>query len=106
MLQLLHFCKIRITQWKNILKRILKFKGISIPNSESFHKDLLDISVENKIISFELSKKLDEYRAFRHFFVHGYGIMLDKEKLIPLAENLPNIWQQFESELDKLIKND
>jgi uncharacterized protein YutE (UPF0331/DUF86 family) len=46
-----------------------------VPLSESWHKDLLDLSVDRQIISSELSKKLDEYRAFRHFFVHGYGIM-------------------------------
>ena len=90
---------------ENILKRILKFKAVSTPVSDSFHKDLLDISVSNQIISFELSKKFDEYRAFRHFFVHGYGIMLDKELLMPLAENLPNIWKEFESELDTLIES-
>lgn len=90
---------------ENILKRGLKFKGISIPVSESWHKDLLDISVDNQIISLELSKRLDEYRAFRHFFVHGYGIMLDKEKLMPLAENLQNLWKDFASELDTFIKS-
>ncbi|MCK4914381.1 MAG: hypothetical protein KAS69_07310 [Planctomycetes bacterium] len=90
---------------ENILKRILKFKVVPTPVSESFHKDLLDISVSNQIISLELSKKFDEYRAFRHFFVHGYGIMLDKELLMPLAENLPGIWKEFESELDTLIES-
>ncbi len=83
---------------ENILKRALKYKGISIPVSESWHKDLLDLSVNNQIISLELSKRLDEYRAFRHFFIHGYGIMLDKEKLMPLAKNLPDLWKDFESE--------
>jgi len=78
---------------------------MSIPVSESWHKDLLDLSVINQIISLELSKRLDEYRAFRHFFVHGYGIMIDKEKLMPLAENLPNLWKDFESELDTFIKS-
>ncbi len=90
---------------ENMLKRVLKFKGISIPVSESWHKDLLDLSVNNQIISLELSKRLDEYRAFRHFFIHGYGIMLDREKLMPLAENLPDLWKEFESELDIFIKS-
>lgn len=90
---------------ENILKRILKFKRISIAISESFHKDLLDLSVDNQIISFELSRKLDEFRAFRHFFVHGYGIMLDGERLMPLAENLPNIWEQLNSELNAFIES-
>jgi uncharacterized protein YutE (UPF0331/DUF86 family) len=90
---------------ENILKRALKYKGISIPVSESWHKDLLDLSVNNQIISLELSKRLDEFRAFRHFFIHGYGIILDKEKLMPLAKNLPDLWKDFESELDTFIKS-
>ena len=39
---------------ENILKRILKFKNISIPRSETYHKNLLDLSVEHHIISLEL----------------------------------------------------
>lgn len=90
---------------ENILKRILKFKNISIPRTETYHKDLLDLSVENNIISLELSKELEEYLAFRHFFVHGYGIMLDKEKLLPIAENLPDIWQNFETEINAIMRS-
>ncbi|UCD84637.1 MAG: hypothetical protein JSU92_00165 [Deltaproteobacteria bacterium] len=90
---------------ENVLKRILKSKGVSIPVSESFHKDLLDISVSNRVISSELSNKFNEYRAFRHFFMHGYGIKLDEERIIPLAKNLPNIWKEFESELNILIES-
>jgi uncharacterized protein YutE (UPF0331/DUF86 family) len=90
---------------ENILKRILKYEGTFVPLSESWHKDLLDLSVARQIISSKLSKKLDEYRAFRHFFVHGYGIMLDKEKLMPLAENLPNLWKEFESELEIFLNS-
>lgn len=90
---------------ENILKRFLKFKGIPILPSESWHKDLLDLSVDNRIISLKLSKRLDEYRAFRHFFIHGYGVTLEREKLLPLAENLPDVWKNFESELDKFISS-
>ena len=90
---------------ENILKRILKYEGISVPLSESWHKDLLDLSVDHQIISSGLSRKLGEYRAFRHFFVHGYGIMSDKEKLIPLAENLPDLWKDFESEVETFLNS-
>lgn len=38
----------------NVLKRTLKYKGISIPLSESWHKDLLFLSVFHRIISEEL----------------------------------------------------
>ena len=90
---------------ENILKRILKFKGISIPVSESWHKGLIDLSVDNQIISLEVSKRLDEYRAFRHFSIHGYGVLLDKEKLMPLATNLPDLWKDFECEVDTFMKS-
>lgn len=70
---------------ENILKRILKSRLVSLPASGSFHKDLLDLSVDNRILSLQLSRELDEYRAFRHFSVHGYGVMLDEQRLIPPA---------------------
>ncbi len=87
---------------ENLLKRILKYKKISLSVSESSHKDLLMLAVENQIISNELLKKLDVYRAFRHFFIHGYGIMLETERLMPLAQNLSTIWEEFESEIKKI----
>lgn len=90
---------------ENMLKRILKYKGTCLPLSESWHKDLLDLSLDNQIISPELSRKLDEYRAFRHFFIHGYGITLDKKKLMPLAENLAELWKDFNSELDTFLNS-
>ncbi len=86
---------------ENILKRILKFEGVTIVSSHSSHKDLLDHSVAARVISQSLSEELDEYRGFRHFFVHAYGSMLDMEQLIPLAENLPATWAQFETEIDQ-----
>ncbi len=88
---------------ENILKRILKFKGVTISDSKSFHKDLLDHSVTAGIISQSLSDDLDEYRGFRHFFVHAYGVMLDTEQLLPLAENLPAIWIHFETEIELFL---
>ena len=88
---------------ENILKRVLNYKKISIPTSESWHKDLLELSVDHQIISSDLSRKLDEYLAFRHFFIHGYGIMLDEEKLLPLADNLQALWEEFEEELKTFL---
>lgn len=84
---------------ENLLKRALRHLAISLPSSASSHKDLLDLAVEHGIITQALSEDLDAYRGFRHFFVHGYGIMLDKAQLMPLVEPLPAVWTQFKTEL-------
>ena len=89
---------------ENILKRILKFKKINIQDSPASHKDLLSAAAEHGVISPALSERLDKYRGFRHFFVHGYGVLLREEELRPLAEEIPEVWKQFENEIDNLIK--
>lgn len=88
---------------ENLLKRVLLYLQVLLPHSATSHKDLLDLAVEQRIISQELSEALDEYRAFRHFFVHGYGIALQEAPLQPLAQNLPTIWNRFESELKNFL---
>ena len=82
---------------ENLLKRVLQHTQVPLPHSATSHKDLLDLAVEQNILTQELSETLDEYRAFRHFFVHGYGIALQEAPLQPLAQNLPNVWSRFES---------
>ncbi|MDW8291090.1 MAG: hypothetical protein RMM06_10210 [Armatimonadota bacterium] len=88
---------------ENMLKRVFKHRALPLPDSETWHKDLLQISHEAGIITEELLGKLDEYRAFRHFFVHGYGILLDERKLLPLAEGLQPVWEVFLGELSAYL---
>jgi len=80
---------------ENIIKQILKTKGFNIPKSDTWHKDLLAVSVSKGIISNELSDKLYEYLTFRHFFIHAYGFMLEELHLENLVNNIPEIWAQF-----------
>lgn len=84
---------------ENILKRILKFKGVPITASSPSHKDLLTLSVQENVISEDLSDQLDSYRGFRHFFIHGYGVMLNDEELNPLAEEVETVWKNFINEI-------
>ena len=90
---------------ENILKRILKYKKIHIRKSSTYHKDILNLSIDHKVISSIVSSELEEYLAFRHFFIHGYGVMLDEDKLLPLAKKLPKVWKNFESEVATTIDN-
>lgn len=85
---------------ENILKQILKAKDIEIPKSAAWHKDLLNLSAIQGIISEDLTNELYEYLAFRHFFVHAYGFMLDEAQLQDLANNIPEAWQQFTKEIE------
>lgn len=85
---------------ENILKQVLKAKGIQIPKSETSHKDLLELSVSIGIISEKLSDQLYEYLTFRHFFVHSYGFMLENKHLQDLSENIQDVWLQFISAVE------
>lgn len=80
---------------ENILKQILYEKKMSIPKSATWHKDLLNHSTHIGIVSEKLSDKLFEYLTFRHFYVHGYGFMLEEKQLEDLAKNINDVWSQF-----------
>lgn len=82
----------------------MKFQQVALPDSSSSHKDLLDVAIQQGIISSDLSDKLDTYRGFRHFFVNAYGFMLREEELQPLAEELPEVWKQFDQEIENYLK--
>jgi len=86
---------------ENILNQVLKAKGTEIPKSETWHKDLPDRSVSGGIIPEKLSDQLYEYLTFRHFFVHAYGFMLEEAHLEELANNIPNVWSQFLSVIER-----
>lgn len=88
---------------ENLLKRALKHLKIPLPDSPTSHKDILSQAVAVGIISQELSDRLDEYRTFRHFFVHGYGILLSEAPMQPLADGLPEVWERFEREFDSFV---
>jgi len=90
---------------ENILKQILISQNIKIPDSPSWHKELLNISSSREIISKSLSDELYEYMTFRHFFIHAYGFMMDEEKLEVLTENVQKVWTQFDLEIKTFLKS-
>jgi uncharacterized protein YutE (UPF0331/DUF86 family) len=88
---------------ENILKQALRLKNVEIPISDSWHKDLLNLSVSKGIISEKLSDQLYEYLTFRHFFIHSYGFMLEEKQLKGLAGNVHHIWTEFMSEISAAV---
>jgi uncharacterized protein YutE (UPF0331/DUF86 family) len=89
---------------ESILKQILIAKNVEIPKSDTWHKELLNLSLSTGIISEKLSEELYEYLTFRHFFVHAYGFMLDEVQIEDLATNIPNVWSQFLFEIDRYYR--
>jgi uncharacterized protein YutE (UPF0331/DUF86 family) len=84
---------------ENILKQVFIARSIEIPRSDTWHQDLLKRSTAAGILSADLARELKDYLGFRHFFVHGYGFMLEEAKLRDLATRLPDVWSRFMSEI-------
>jgi len=89
---------------ENILKQLLLHKGIKIQHTPTWHKDLLNLSVEHDFITRDTAEKIGKYLFFRHFFVHAYGFLLDEEKLKPLTDNISDVYSNFEKEIEKYLK--
>lgn len=91
------------TGMENILKQILLHQNIPIPETPTWHKDLLNIAVENNFISKETVDKIGKYLFFRHFFTHAYGFLIDEEKLKPLLDDISDIYSEFKREIDEYL---
>jgi hypothetical protein len=89
---------------ENILSQILRARGVEVPRHEAWHKQLLDRAVSSGVLSQSLADELLEYLTFRHFFVHGYGVLLEETPLMDLASRLPDIWGRFRSAIDQSLK--
>lgn len=82
---------------ENILKRISREYYLTMPKSESWHRELLTLSFnppEGKVAIFDgqLVERLHAYRSFRHRFISGYGFHLKGEKMLELADNIRPLW--------------
>lgn len=95
----LPFC----TTFTMVLKLSLKEKNVPFPNGASWHKELLKLSVNHKIITEATMIKLGEYLAFRHFFNHSYALDLYAEKLEPLVENIRGIYKDFQKDISSYL---
>jgi uncharacterized protein YutE (UPF0331/DUF86 family) len=79
---------------------VLKNKGYSLSDSRTSHADLLVAARELGILSEALAGSLRELMAFRHFFRHSYGFMIDNELLNPLIQRIDGIVRSVAQELN------
>jgi len=66
------------TGMENILKQLLFHKNISIPDTPTWHKDLLNLAVEHNFMTKKTADEIGKYLFFRHFFAHAYGFLIDE----------------------------
>ena len=91
---------------ENILKRVSKEYYQTMPKGESWHKELLVLSVnppEGKVALFnpQILERLHSYRNFRHRFVSGYGFQLKGEKMLELIDNIQALWTDIKKAISE-----
>jgi uncharacterized protein YutE (UPF0331/DUF86 family) len=88
---------------ENILKQIIVSKNITLTESRTWHRELLEKAVSNKIISEECKNNLGQFLAFRHFFSHAYAFDLNPEKMEILVESIQKVYSLFKKDIQKVI---
>ena len=86
---------------KNILKQVFKKLSLNLPKGPAWHQDLINSSVNEKIISEVLAEEISEYMGFRHFVAHGYAFNLNAERLQELANSVVKTFKKFKKEINK-----
>ncbi|MBM2816827.1 MAG: hypothetical protein HW421_3589 [Ignavibacteria bacterium] len=95
---------------ENTLKRICKFKKITLPSGEQSHIELFqwfsDIGKEGLPVFFDAKNKegFSILRRFRHYVFHGYAFYLEWDKLKVGILSLEHLLQHFQIKIDLFIK--
>jgi hypothetical protein len=84
---------------EKIIVLLLKAKGASIAEGSFSHSESLQLARSKLIISEELESDLRDFMAFRHFYRHNYGFILDGEMMKPLLMKARSIVQRMRNEI-------
>ncbi len=82
---------------ENILKQALAANNIIVPQSATWHRQLIQEAVTHHVVPEQCADELKPYLAFRHFFVHGYSLDLEPSRLKPLVCNAPEVYQRLKN---------
>ena len=80
---------------ERILRSQLEAGKIKIDKTQSWHKELLLEAKKHDLVSETQFNCFRELLLFRHMQIHGYGYMLEEERLLELAEPVPAVCIDF-----------
>jgi len=80
---------------ENILKQVLQSRSVPIPTGDSWHRDLLALAAEERILRRATVDALKRYLAFRHFFSHAYALDLAAPRMEALVADVNKVFEAF-----------
>lgn len=80
---------------ERILRNQLETRNIKIKKTENWHKQILLSAQDQSLVSHEQFEAFRNLLLFRHLQIHGYGYMLEEERLRGLAEPAVKLCQDF-----------
>jgi uncharacterized protein YutE (UPF0331/DUF86 family) len=83
------------TAIERILRSKLEQQGVKVPKTESWHKEILLEAKQKSIITEDQFDAFRKLLLFRHLQIHGYGYMLEEQRLRELAAPLPAVCKDF-----------
>jgi hypothetical protein len=84
---------------ERMIQSTLKNRNLALPQGNASHAELLTSASKNGIISTSMESNLRDLMAFRHFYRHSYGFMIDNELLNPLLGKIETTVSQLATEL-------
>ncbi len=93
---------------ENIFSTIAREVDSEVPSGERSHRQLLDQMVvptqeREAVLTRQTALRLKDFLGFRHFFRHSYSFFLEWERMQPLVEAAPELWQATRAEIERFL---
>jgi len=89
---------------EKILKQVVRSRQLTVPDSSSSHRDLLELALQSGVLSEGTASQLAPFLAFRHFFRHSYALDLSAEQMQPLVRDARKVYELFERDINSLLR--
>lgn len=80
---------------ERILRARLQERDIRPQRSESWHKDLLLTAKRHAIVTNDEFESFRKLLLFRHMQIHGYGFMLEEQRLLEISHATTSACRAF-----------